>query len=152
MPHRYVKLTQFTHFLNDIQRVLWRREWLPTPVFLLGEFHGQRSLVGYSPSGCKELGMTEWLSTQLLVIHCCLTSHLKCSDTKQQPCSSAHRFWESGVRGSTENIARWSWADHLLLLQERYHIFLTSNERWRWKGSACCFLEIYSLYFKAILV
>ena len=27
----------------------WRREWLPTPVFLLGEFHGQRSLAGYSP-------------------------------------------------------------------------------------------------------
>ena len=25
------------------------REWLPTPVFLPGEFHGQRSLVGYSP-------------------------------------------------------------------------------------------------------
>ena len=27
----------------------WRREWLPTPVFLPGESHGQRSLVGYSP-------------------------------------------------------------------------------------------------------
>ena len=26
----------------------WRREWLPIPVFLLGEFHGQRSLAGYS--------------------------------------------------------------------------------------------------------
>ena len=32
----------------------WRREWQPTPVFLPGEFHGQRSLVGYSPQGCKE--------------------------------------------------------------------------------------------------
>ena len=29
----------------------WRREWQPTPVFLPGEFHGQRSLVGYSPRG-----------------------------------------------------------------------------------------------------
>ena len=27
----------------------WRREWQPTPVFLPGESHGQRSLVGYSP-------------------------------------------------------------------------------------------------------
>ena len=27
----------------------WTREWLPTPVFLLRESHGQRSLVGYSP-------------------------------------------------------------------------------------------------------
>ena len=35
----------------------------PTPVFLPGESHGQRSLMGYSPWGCKELDMTEWLST-----------------------------------------------------------------------------------------
>jgi len=28
---------------------IWRRKWQPTPVFLPGEFHGQRSLVGYSP-------------------------------------------------------------------------------------------------------
>ena len=27
----------------------WRREWQPTPVFLPGESHGQRNLVGYSP-------------------------------------------------------------------------------------------------------
>ena len=37
----------------------WRREWLPTPVALPGEFHGQRSLVGYSPWGSKELDTTE---------------------------------------------------------------------------------------------
>jgi len=34
-------------------RFPWRREWLHTPVFLLGEFHGQRSLASYSPWGCK---------------------------------------------------------------------------------------------------
>ena len=32
----------------------WRRKWQPTPVFLPGEFHGQRSLVGYGPCCCKE--------------------------------------------------------------------------------------------------
>ena len=37
----------------------WRRKWPPTPVFLPGESHGQRSLVGYSPWGCKELDTTE---------------------------------------------------------------------------------------------
>ena len=37
------------------------KEWQPTPVFLPGEFHGQRSLVGYSPWGHKELDTTEWL-------------------------------------------------------------------------------------------
>ena len=31
-----------------------RRKWQPTPVFLPGEFHGQRSIAGYSPWGCKE--------------------------------------------------------------------------------------------------
>ena len=33
--------------------------WQPTPVFLPGESHGRRSLVGYSPWGCKESDMTE---------------------------------------------------------------------------------------------
>ena len=34
---------------------LWRKEWLPTLVFLPGESHGQRSLVGYSPWECNLL-------------------------------------------------------------------------------------------------
>ena len=38
------------------------KEWLPTPVFLPGEFHGQRSLMGHSPGGCKELDTTERLT------------------------------------------------------------------------------------------
>ena len=37
----------------------WGREWLPTPVFLLGESHGQRSLGGCSPRDHKELDSTE---------------------------------------------------------------------------------------------
>ena len=36
-----------------------RREWLPTSVFLSGEFCGQRRLAGYSPWGCKESDTTE---------------------------------------------------------------------------------------------
>ena len=36
-----------------------RRKWQPTLVLLLGKFHGQKSLVGYSPWGRKELDMTE---------------------------------------------------------------------------------------------
>ena len=36
----------------------------PTPVFLPGKFHGQRSLAGYSPWGHKESDMTETLSTE----------------------------------------------------------------------------------------
>ena len=38
------------------------RKWQPTPVFLPGKSHGQRSLVSYSPWGHKELDTTEWLN------------------------------------------------------------------------------------------
>ena len=44
---------------------LWRREWLPTLVFLPGESHGQRSLAGCSPWGRKESHMIERLT-----LHC----------------------------------------------------------------------------------
>ena len=37
----------------------WRRKWQLTPLFLLGKFHEQRSLAGYSPWACKESDLTE---------------------------------------------------------------------------------------------
>ena len=40
---------------------LWRRQWHPTPVLLLGKSHGQRTLVGFSPWGHEESDMTEQL-------------------------------------------------------------------------------------------
>ena len=42
-----------------VGKIPWRRKWKPTPVFLPGESHGQRGMVGYSPWGRKELDMTE---------------------------------------------------------------------------------------------
>ena len=42
-----------------VGKIPWRREWQPTPIFLPGEFHGQRSLVGCGPWGHKELDPTE---------------------------------------------------------------------------------------------
>ena len=44
-----------------VRKMPWRRKWQPTPVFLPGEFHGQRSLVGYSPWGHRELNVTKTL-------------------------------------------------------------------------------------------
>ena len=38
---------------------LWRRAWQPTPVFLPGDSHGQMSLAGYNPWGCKGSDRTE---------------------------------------------------------------------------------------------
>ena len=46
------------------RKIPWGRAQQPTPGFLPGESHGQRSLVGYSPWGCKESDMTEQLSMQ----------------------------------------------------------------------------------------
>ena len=42
-----------------VGKIPWRIKWQPTPVFLPGESHGQRNLVGYSPWGCKESDTTE---------------------------------------------------------------------------------------------
>ena len=47
-----------------VGKIPWSRKWQPTSVFLPGEFHGQRSLAGYSPWGHKESDMTEHTSTQ----------------------------------------------------------------------------------------
>ena len=48
-----------------IAKILWRRVRQPTPVLLPRESHGQRSLVGHSPCGCKKLDTTERLILQL---------------------------------------------------------------------------------------
>ena len=42
-----------------VRKIPWRRKWQPTPVFLPGKSHGQRSLVGLSSWGHKELGTIE---------------------------------------------------------------------------------------------
>ena len=47
---------------SQFWKVPWRREGKPTPVFLPGEFHGQRSLAGYSPWDRKESDITEQLT------------------------------------------------------------------------------------------
>ena len=44
-----------------VGKIPWRRKWQPTPVFLPGKSHGQRSLVGYSPWGREESDTTERL-------------------------------------------------------------------------------------------
>ena len=48
-----------------VRKIPWRRTWQPPPVFLPGESHGQRSLVGFSPWSLKELDTTEQLTLPL---------------------------------------------------------------------------------------
>ena len=62
---------QFLH-----QEDLWSRKWQPTPVFLPGKFHEQRSLVGFSPWDHKELDMTEQLTDRHTHTHTQTTLHI----------------------------------------------------------------------------
>ena len=70
-------------------KIPWRRKWQPTPVFLPGESHGQRSLAGYSPQGRKELDTTERLHT-----HTHTQTHTYTQDEK----SSGNWLYSNGKR------------------------------------------------------
>ena len=50
-----------------VGKICWRRGWLPTPVFLSGESHGQRNLADYSPWGHKESDTNEQLMLSLFL-------------------------------------------------------------------------------------
>ena len=62
--------------IPGLGKIPWRREWLPTPVFLPGEFHGQRNLVGYSPWDRKESGTSEGLTLSLFTVNQSLTKNV----------------------------------------------------------------------------
>ena len=51
--------THWDSLKTVLDKIPWRRAQQPTPVFLPGESHGQKSLVGYGPPGHKESDMTE---------------------------------------------------------------------------------------------
>ena len=73
-----------------IRKSLWRRKWQPTPVFLPGEYYGQRSLVGYSSWGYKESERTEQLS-----MHTC---KMNSSSIIQLPSSQTITFMANCLR------------------------------------------------------
>ena len=56
---------QETRVQSWVGKIPWRRKWQPTPVFLSGESHGQRSLAGYSSWSGKEEDTTEGLTLSL---------------------------------------------------------------------------------------
>ena len=59
----------------------WRRAGQPTPVFLPGESHGQRSLAGYSPQGHKELDTTEMSQHSECGLTCDLLQPTECKES-----------------------------------------------------------------------
>ena len=81
-----------------VGKIPWRREWLPTPVFLPGSFHGQRNLVGYSPFffnykdvGDRKMSSLPPKNVHFLIHGCCkcVTIHKRvgCCCGNNQRCS-----------------------------------------------------------------
>ena len=73
--------------IPGLGRFPWSRKWQPTPVFLPGKFHKQRSLAGYSPRGHKELDTTEHLKLNCF-FHFQLDFNLNCEKGLDWP-----QFW-----------------------------------------------------------
>ena len=71
--------------LNGIYSIKWRRKWKPTPVFLPGKSHRQRSLADYHPWGCKELDTTEttWHLHSIKILNHYVVSQSKYSNVNQ---------------------------------------------------------------------
>ena len=102
----------------------WRKEWQPTPVFLPGEFHGQRSLAGYSPWGRKESDMTERLHS----LHSLHTLSLE-KEMATHSCSCLENpmdrgAWRSVVNGVAESRTRLKW---LSTHADSFHIIKSIN-------------------------
>ena len=73
-----------------VGKIPWRRKWQPTPVFLPGEFHGQRSLVGYIQS------MVSYSWTQLKQLS--IRAHTLLRKQKQLGTPTSSRFFRQNLR------------------------------------------------------
>ena len=89
-----------------------RRQWPPTPVLLPGKSHGQRSLVGCSPWGCKESDTTEWLHFHFSLS--CIGegngNPLQCS-CLENPRDG--RAWWAAIYGVSQSRTRLKWLSNL---------------------------------------
>ena len=77
-----------------VRRTPWRRKGQPTPGLWLGEFHGQRSLVGYSPCGQEEWDVTAPPSGGLITFRGHTSSFLPAVVAGGHPCLSSSVSFE----------------------------------------------------------
>ena len=85
-----------------VRKIPWRRKWQPTPVFLPGKFHGQRSLVSMvSPWCCKS-----WTQLKQLSTHACV-------------CVYTHTHTHTHIRIYTHRGKKWQTTP--VFLPEKFH-------------------------------
>ena len=112
-----------------VGKIPWSRKWQPTPVFLHEEFHGQRSLLGYSPWSHKEWNTT---NTALISRHFYYFTFLKQIITAL---SLRSKMWQhlilQVVPGSqywrTKNTTwhiTWTWARHFISLSLNFVLYI----------------------------
>ena len=120
-----------------VWKIPWRRKWHSTLVFLPVKSHGQRNLVGYSPCGCKELDMTDWLSM-----------HTSLSSAFPQPPLVSPCMWRTaaqhlGLHLATKFLVTHSfpWTHYglrgLPLVSSHNILYIcdrTCNWRWKWNS------------------
>ena len=108
---RRCKRCQFNPWIWQIP---WKRKWQCTPVFLPGESHGQRSLVGYNPRGCTELDTTEQLHFHfsLSLIGEGNGNPLQCSCLEKPRDGGA---WWAAVYGVAQSWTRLKWQHSIAL-------------------------------------
>ena len=89
--------TRLSDFTFTFTFMHWRRKWQPTPVFLPGESHGRRSLVGCSPWGCTESDTTEatWQHIYISISICIYLSI--CIHTQRVSSLSIHLLMDRWV-------------------------------------------------------
>ena len=87
------------------RKIPWRRKWHPTPGFLPGKSHGQRSLVGYSPWGRKESDTTERLHFHFPP--CFLASQVALVVKSRLPVQEMQETWGDPWLGKISWGRRW---------------------------------------------
>ena len=112
-----------------IGKIPWRRKWQPAPVLLPGEFHGPRSLVGYSPWVTKELDRTEGLNSESDQ-ECNACNDIRILQRLTEPDASATSASCSSSLSQSHWSPCFSWAIP--------HVPQT------WKPHSCCFLCLES--------
>ena len=103
-----------------VGKIPWSRKWQPTSVVLPGKFHGQRSLEGYSSWCCKELDMTEWLSTDVSALEIPVSWYLKKRKNERQTLKTLfRRLMSELLQVTTISISRQplDWLKHSPLKQ-----------------------------------